>query len=208
MPTYEQLALSSKVHLIQSIVSRILVREIFNSYYVGLPEERAFELRNLEDYLEKATGDSASSNQLRSTTLSIVQKSAPLDVETARESIINNIVDHLDRLAIHTMDLKLSDNAKSSFRVLISSAVDLARLLRVQKAIFEPMMPLVEPHHIHTFDADTMEDIGGEDEDGLQGREIRCVAFPGIVKRGDISGENTSELRNVIAKARVLCLSD
>jgi hypothetical protein len=52
-----------------------------------------------------------------------------------------------------------------------------------------------------------MEDIGGEDEDTLDGREIRCVTFPGMIKEGDENGEQP-QLRNVIAKARVLCSSD
>lgn len=57
------------------------------------------------------------------------------------------------------------------------------------------------------FDMGTMEDIGGEDEDTLHEREIRCVTFPGIVKTGDENGES-SHLRNVVAKIRVLCSPD
>lgn len=51
-----------------------------------------------------------------------------------------------------------------------------------------------------------MEDIGGEDEDSLLagGREICCVAFPGVIKHGDESGGHL-QFKNVITKARVLC---
>lgn len=54
------------------------------------------------------------------------------------------------------------------------------------------------------FDPVTMEDIGGEDDDKLNEREICCVAFPGVVKRGDENGGHL-QWRNVISKARVLC---
>ena len=51
VPTYESLASASKIHLIQSIVSRILVKSIFEAYFVGLPKSRADELRSVERYL-------------------------------------------------------------------------------------------------------------------------------------------------------------
>jgi activating signal cointegrator complex subunit 1 len=68
-------------------------------------------------------------------------------------------------------------------------------------------MPRIEDHQRIMFDAEMMEDIGGEDEDTLSEREIRCVTFPGIVKSGDENGEK-SYLRNVVAKIRVLCAPD
>jgi activating signal cointegrator complex subunit 1 len=53
VPTYETLAASSKVHLIQSLVSRLLVDRIFSSYFIGLPEERAKDLSQTEKYLSE-----------------------------------------------------------------------------------------------------------------------------------------------------------
>lgn len=38
------------------------------------------------------------------------------------------------------------------------------------------------------FDVEIMEDIGGEDEEGLFEWEIFCVIFFGIIKRGDEIG--------------------
>jgi len=51
VPTYESLASSSKVHLIQSLVSRLLVEHIFDAYFTGLPAEHADELLKTEKYL-------------------------------------------------------------------------------------------------------------------------------------------------------------
>lgn len=65
-------------------------------------------------------------------------------------------------------------------------------------------MPEVLPHQRILFEPDTMEDIGGEDEEALREREICCVTFPGLIKHGDESGGHL-QYRNVITKARVLC---
>lgn len=51
VPTYQSLASSSKVHLIQSLVSRLLVEHIFEAYFIGLPSEQAEKLSEAEKYL-------------------------------------------------------------------------------------------------------------------------------------------------------------
>jgi hypothetical protein len=51
IPTYESLAATSKIHLVQSLVSRLLVEEIFQAYFVGLSKEHADELERVEKYL-------------------------------------------------------------------------------------------------------------------------------------------------------------
>lgn len=76
----------------------------------------------------------------------------------------------------------------------------------MQKASFRVWMPELAPHQRTAFETRTMEDIGGEEyeeDEGLGSREIWCVTFPGVIKRGDESGGQL-QLENVIAKARVL----
>lgn len=51
VPMYDQLTAPAKVHLLQSVVSSILVEEIFNSYFVGLPKNQASQLAQMENYL-------------------------------------------------------------------------------------------------------------------------------------------------------------
>lgn len=48
---YEELALTSKVHLLQSIVSAVFVEMVFDSYYVGLSEEEMTQFRQMEKLL-------------------------------------------------------------------------------------------------------------------------------------------------------------
>jgi activating signal cointegrator complex subunit 1 len=207
VPTYESQVASAKVHLIQSLVSRLLVTSIFNSYFVGLPEDRATELRNLEQYLCSVTGDGGKVNLWRSTTLVVLRSASAEQLQSTTDAITDSIILKMNAIMNDISDVSSTEARDQSLRALITSAIDLSRLLRVQKAIFRPIMPVIEAHQINAFDPEIMEDIGGEDEDSLEGREIRCVTFPGMVKEGDESGEQI-QLRNVISKARVLCEPD
>ncbi|KAE8445489.1 hypothetical protein EG329_013379 [Mollisiaceae sp. DMI_Dod_QoI] len=206
VPTYESLASSSKVHLIQSLVSRILVEEIFSAYFVGLPKDQADEFSKVEKHLS-SFGTIESMNQWRSATLSIIQKEAPQKLQSETAAVVEAVVNYVNRIMDSMGDLQHTESRDQSLRSLINSSIELARLIRVQKAEFSVMMPSIEGHQMTMFDPDSMEDIGGEDEDTLNEREIRCVVFPGIVKAGDENGER-SHLRNVVAKIRVLCAPD
>jgi activating signal cointegrator complex subunit 1 len=162
------------------------------------------------EYLTQAhpfQGSLESMNQWRSTTLAILRKEAPhkLQAETAIvvEAVVNQVNSILDSIG----DIQHTETRDQPLRTLITSAIELSRLLRVQKAVFSIIMPSIEDFQRTMFDPDSMEDIGGEDEDSLSEREIRCVTFPGILKLGDENGERT-HLRNVVAKIRVLCAPD
>lgn len=48
---YEDLAHTSKVHLLQSLVSSVLVEMVFDSYYVGLSPEQTDRFRKMEELL-------------------------------------------------------------------------------------------------------------------------------------------------------------
>jgi hypothetical protein len=51
VPMFEELVHTSKVHLLQSIVSSILVEMVFNAYYVGLSEDQTNQFRKMEELL-------------------------------------------------------------------------------------------------------------------------------------------------------------
>lgn len=146
-------------------------------------------------------------NQWRSTTLAILLKEASQKLQAETVVITESIVSRVNSILEAISDVRTSDQRDSSLRALINNAIELSRLLRVQKAVFSVVMPSIEDHQRTMFDAQTMEDIGGEDEETLHEREIRCVTFPGIIKYGDENGER-GHLRNVVAKIRVLCAPD
>ncbi|KAI9055850.1 hypothetical protein LZ554_000789 [Drepanopeziza brunnea f. sp. 'monogermtubi'] len=145
-------------------------------------------------------------NQWRSTTLSILHKD-PQKLSKETNGLVDGVVAQVSSIMESIGEVKHTEARDQSLRTLINSAVELSRLLRLQKAVFNIMMPCIEGHQRTMFDVETMEDIGGEDEDALNDREIRCVTFPGIVKAGDENGER-NYLSNVVAKIRVLCEPD
>jgi activating signal cointegrator complex subunit 1 len=146
-------------------------------------------------------------NQWRSATLAILRKEAPQKMQRETSAVVEALVTQVNHIMVSISDVQSSETRDQSFRALITGSIELSRLLRVQKAEFSIIMPSIEAHQRTIFDAESMEDIGGEDEDTLHQREIRCVTFPGIVKNGDENGER-GHLRNIVAKIRVLCAPD
>ncbi|KAI1107357.1 hypothetical protein F4804DRAFT_197531 [Jackrogersella minutella] len=203
VPMYEQLASSAKVHLLQNVISSILVETIFNAYFVGLPKEQADQLAQVENYLASLSSIEAV-NQWRAMTLTVLRKEATrrMQEETAlvTESVISRVNNILDAIT----DASATDTRDHALRALVRSAIELARLLVVQKATFKVYMPKILPHQRILFETSTMEDIGAEDEERLTGRDIHCVTFPGIIKTGDENGGHP-QFTNIVAKARVLC---
>lgn len=127
-------------------------------------------------------------------------------LQAQTDTIINNLISRVNRLldSITAESASASKARDQTLRALVTSAVVLSRQLAVQKAVFKVTMPHILPHQQIPFNAAEMEDVGGEDEEDLSAREICCVTCPSIVKFGDEHGGNP-QLRNVIAKARVLC---
>ncbi|CAN8103773.1 unnamed protein product [Discula destructiva] len=217
VPTYaELLDQGAKVHMLQSLVSRVLAQHVFGAYFVGLSAEQEEQMRRTEG-LMATLGSVEAVNQWRSVTLSILKKEATGHLQSRTAQTVEYTVGKINRiLDAITTDTSAQDRSTGhttaqvkdqAIRQLIHNAVELSRLLVVQKAVFNIWMPEVLPHKQVLFDHATMEDLMGEDEESLVQREISCVTFPGIVKRGDENGSQL-QFRNIVSKARVLCSSE
>lgn len=125
-----------------------------------------------------------------------------MQAETA--AAVEDVIRRVNRILNAITDAKSSEARDQGLRALVVSSIELARMLVVQKAVFRVSMPVILPHQKVMFDPSTMDDMGGEDEEGLAQRDISCVTFPGIIKSGDENGDHL-QYRNVISKARVLC---
>ncbi|CAK7272770.1 hypothetical protein SEPCBS57363_005314 [Sporothrix epigloea] len=209
VPMYEELKHSAKLHLLQSAVSRILVDLVFESYFIGLSSDQAAQLSQVESLLNIFAGTAEPINEWRAMTLAIISKDAGQRLQTETTRVVDDVVTRINEVLDSITDAQQSDARNQALRQLIASALELARLLVTQKAVFRVVMPPILPHQQVLFDTATMEDIGGEeiDDDGLSRREIACVTFPGIIKRGDETGGHL-QYTNVICKARVLCASE
>lgn len=133
----------------------------------------------------------------------MIRKDSAHKLQAETDAVVEGAIARVNRLFDAITDVCATDARDQALRTLCTAAVALARLLSVQKAVFKVTMPQILPHQKTLFDTSEMEDIGGEDEDGLAGRGVCCVTFPSIVKFGDERGGH-AQLRNVIAKARVL----
>ncbi|KAF3361203.1 hypothetical protein VdG1_00812 [Verticillium dahliae VDG1] len=182
VPMYEELAAAAKVHLLQSLGSFATSRR----------------LCDLTASSEEAV------NQWRSTTLTLLRREAGDKMHSETDAATERVIERINRVLDGITDIKTTDARDQALRALIVSAIDLGRLLAVQKAVFGVFMPEIVPHQQTMFDPATMEDVGGEDEETLSQRDICCVTFPGIMKRGDETGRMLA-YRNIIAKAMVLC---
>ncbi|KAK7424358.1 hypothetical protein QQX98_000626 [Neonectria punicea] len=204
VPMCEELVHTAKVHLLQSIVSRILVDMVFNSYFVGLSDEQEQQFRQMEKMLSSFAVSDEPVNQWRSSTLTILRRDAPEQLATAAAAVTEAVLSRITRLLDALAGTAPSDARDSGLRVLVNNSIELARLLVVQRAVLRIHMPAILPHQRVVFEPETMEDLGGEDEEALATRELCCVAFPGVIKHGDENGGHL-QYRNVIVKARVLC---
>ncbi len=221
VPMYEELAKTAKIHLLQSMVSRILVEMVFSAYYTGLSKEQTRLFRQMEGLLSTfcgtwsdfrpcnelliltdAGGQDEPVNQWRASTLTLLRRDAPQLLTDETSSVAEEAVERVTRLMSNITDSSSSEARDTALRVLVNNSIELARLLVVQKAVLRVHMPEILPHQRTHFEAATMEDIGGEE--ALSDREICCVVFPGLIKLGDENG-GQMQFRNVISKAKVLC---
>lgn len=156
-----------------------------------------------------AAGAAEAINQWRAVTLAIISKDAGQHLQAQTVRVTDDVVTRVNDVLDSITDGQRSDARDQGLRQLVTNALELARLLMTQKAVFRVIMPSIEPHQQVLFDAVTMEDIGGgeDNDDGLSQREIVCVTFPGIIKSGDETGSHL-QYTNVIYKARVLCASE
>jgi activating signal cointegrator complex subunit 1 len=144
-------------------------------------------------------------NQWRSHTLTMLNKEASTTkTQKGAARIADSLVSQVNSIFDTITDTQSTEGRDQALVALVERSIPLSRMLMVQKAVFIVSMPEILPHQRTHFDVDTMEDIGGEDEETLHEREICCVTFPGIIKRGDENGGHL-QYRNVITKARVLC---
>lgn len=134
----------------------------------------------------------------------MLKKDASEKLQTETATLVQTVIFKVNKLFDAITSTQSTEARDVGLHGIVTAAIELARLLAVQKAVLKVEMPEIVPHRHTLFDPEAMDDIGGEDEDSLVDREISCVTFPGIIKRGDQSGGQLQYL-NVITKAKVLC---
>ena len=116
----------------------------------------------MEKYLKSVADDGGKVNQWRSTTLNILRSGSMEQLRPGTEAAVGSVVFKINRIMDDISDAEASDARDESLKVLINSAIELSRLLRVQKAVFKTVMPVLEAHHINRFDSEIMEVLVGK----------------------------------------------
>ncbi|KAK3721827.1 hypothetical protein LTR37_002993 [Vermiconidia calcicola] len=109
---------------------------------------------------------------------------------------------HILRAAVHVL---WSSTVEEELTRIFIAAFELYRLVHSQHARFVIEVPRVAGNSgITTFNAESMEDIGGtEDEADLAGRALEMAIFPMVYKVGTSQGEQTNAII-VVSKAKVI----
>ncbi|EPE27296.1 hypothetical protein GLAREA_03211 [Glarea lozoyensis ATCC 20868] len=205
LPNHASLPATCKIHLIQSLLSHLLLTHIFSAYFPGLPTPHAASLESLETYLS-TFGPPETLNAWRAQTLSLLRRAPP-----ESDALTSSLTAELNTLLHALTSLPSTPARDASLLPLLHSAITLTQLLRSQKARFEIHMPAIAASagdatkggDSMEFDPETMEDVGGSEDEGGE-REVKLVVWPGVIKYGDENGERV-DLRNVVCRVRVLC---
>ena len=118
-----------------------------------------------------------------------------------REKHSASILEMISPWAKSTEDLR---RIEANLQGVIQKAIDMALVLRKQRACWTVRFPSPPA----TFDANIMEDIDGDDEDGegeermAMDRHVALFIFPGLYKRGNAGGEHY-DIESCLIKTKV-----
>ncbi|EPS45261.1 hypothetical protein H072_725 [Dactylellina haptotyla CBS 200.50] len=210
-----QLILTKRYFVISAVISKYLLDNLFNAYMYGMTKETNEGLAALEQYLASlsdAPSYDAAINRWRAQTLTMIRKHAmpslgngpiasvpnPSSTEAFLSTSLEDLLLHLTT-TLAPLGLSTAADPREKLRGILETSAGLAIDLRVQRARFAvgPVNLLGEE-----FDAETMDDLDGHEDEDCHGRKVACVAWPSVWKSGDENGDNT-HLRNMIYKAQV-----
>ncbi|KAI9718255.1 MAG: hypothetical protein M1812_004245 [Candelaria pacifica] len=185
----------SKLSVVQAVVIKVLVDEVFNVYYFGMPEFQVAALKTMEGYLNPLSS-AARVNHWRAVTLAIFRHSQNDSFKNQVAELWEWLQSRIDETLTALTGIECSDAWDKGLRSILDQAVEISHLFRIQRAEFQVLRPSLQNERPVDFDPEVMEDISGEDEVLLRGREIGCVTFPAVLKIGDETGDNVSCLSN------------
>ena len=106
--------------------------------------------------------------------------------------LLEEIYDRINHILTNLTGDASTNARDKGLRSILDQAVDLSKLFRVQYARFKVYSPPISMDHPLLFDSETMENVTGEDDQEVGGKQVMCVNFPCVLKSGDESGDNVS----------------
>ncbi|MCJ1376935.1 Mucin-12 [Xylographa soralifera] len=178
-----------KYLVLRGIVAVILFRSFTTGELLGQPAYS--ELKQLVG----AKSAVSESSEWRSLTIRLLEKSPSFRRDQA--SSVQEISEKIDQITSSLTGLDKSEARLQHLNQIIEAAATLALELETEQTQYK-----VERPNSRTFEARSMEDVL-QDHKGevLQGKPIRGLVFPGIIK---IQGQNGADQGLVIFKAQVI----
>lgn len=186
---------------------------VFTRYLFGMDREQRQKLKSLEKHLTEM-GPPHAVRQWRAVTLTLLSRRPAFkrQRELDSEAVVQAVLETLS--AILPPPTNLEDQIQSTLRRVMAEAVDLAVMMRTQRAEYM-MLPPLEPKYdadgelaeTVTFNASLMNERGPDrsqtnEELQAQSTTVRLVLFPLVVRKGDESGVGEDEV--VVCPAQVL----
>ncbi|CUS14889.1 unnamed protein product [Tuber aestivum] len=222
IPEYEKLILGGhRVHVVQALLARLLIREIFSDWCFGITKEQSSVLFALEKEFVRDSPQPAI-NTWRSSTSILLRTSLLTPPTTTLTSRITSITSTIFS-AITPFFPAPPPQTSKTLPGIVEQMIRLSLHMQTQRAQFHIFPPLSPPPAAAAQDQDgegelgvegemiwnneDMEELSGEDETELEGAKVLVVAWPGIEKWGDEMGESC-HIRNCVVRARVVCDAD
>ncbi|KAI9697212.1 MAG: hypothetical protein M1836_004776 [Candelina mexicana] len=189
VPQYSSMTAASKLSVVQAVVIKVLVDEVFNAYFFGMPDFQVAALKTMEGQLN-ALASPARVNHWRAATLAIFRQSQNDTLKNQIAELWEWVHSRIDEVLTALTGVECSDAWDKGLRSILDQAVEISHLFRIQRAEFQVLRPPLQIEQPVEFDPELMEDISGEDEMLLRGKEVGCVTFPAVFKIGDETGDN------------------
>ena len=196
-----------------SMTMNMIWEFVFTRYLFGMDREQRQKLKSLEKHLTEV-GPAHAVRQWRAVTLTLLSRrpSFKRQRELDSEAVVQAVLDTLS--LILPPPTHLEDQIQSTLRRVMNEAVDLAVMMRTQRAEYM-MLPPLEPKYdadgelaeTVTFNASLMKERSGDrsvqdEELQAQAATVRIVLFPLVVRKGDETGVGDDEV--VVCPAQVL----
>ncbi|KAH0555972.1 hypothetical protein GP486_006085 [Trichoglossum hirsutum] len=201
VPAYSTLLTTSKLNVIQAVISAILVDKVFGVYFFGLLDERTSQIREMEEYLRiiglapktrvfagsssgindffPDPGTPASTNQWRSLTLALIRNTPDPAFKDQTVASIAATADHINKTLTALTGIQSSDSRDRTLLAILEEAVELSRLFRAQRAQFR----IVSPRCAAAASRNGDDSDGDDDGESFDGGSME-----------DINGEDETEL--------------
>ncbi|PKS10551.1 hypothetical protein jhhlp_002305 [Lomentospora prolificans] len=199
--------------IFMSMTMNMIWEFVFTRYLFGMDREQRQKLKSLEKHLTEI-GPTNAVRLWRAVTLTLLSRRESFkrqrDLDT--EAVVQAILETLS--VILPPPSHLEDQIQSQLRRVMAEAVDLAVMMRTQRAEYM-MLPPLQPEYnadgelVETvnFNSALMNERSGDksttnEELQAQGAIVRVVLFPLVVRKGDDTGVGDDEI--VVCPAQVL----